>query len=74
MIGFFCECRGENFGARCEGTMRSFKGNGFAWLTPPTKTCTSTNVTFMFATTQAPAMLIYFGPMYEARPVSYADR
>jgi dynein heavy chain 2 len=66
--GFFCECRAGsgNYGARCEGTMRNFNGNGYVWLAPPIKTCTSTNVSVSFMTREPDAMIIYFGPMYAA--------
>lgn len=57
-----CACPKNYLGPRCQRTVRSFNGNGWAWF-EPLATQENSHLSLEFATFQPNGVLLYNGPL-----------
>ncbi|XP_049790107.1 neural-cadherin-like [Schistocerca nitens] len=57
-----CLCPSGYSGPKCQGTTRSFQGDGWAWYSP-LSTCDKSHLSIEFRTTEANGLLLYNGPV-----------
>lgn len=60
--GVKCTCSRGFTGPKCQQTVRSFRGNGWAWY-PPLDMCDNSHVGLEFITRKSDGILLYNGPI-----------
>ncbi|XP_021703018.1 neural-cadherin isoform X1 [Aedes aegypti] len=60
--GIRCSCPPGYSGPRCQQTVRSFRGNGWAWY-PSLDMCDKSHISVEFITTKAEGLIFYNGPI-----------
>lgn len=60
--GVKCTCTQGYTGPKCQQTIRSFRGNGWAWY-PPLDMCDNSHLSFEFITRKSDGVLFYNGPI-----------
>lgn len=60
--GVLCQCPHGYTGPRCQQTVRTFRGNGWAWY-PPLDMCETSHLSFEFVTRKSDGLLLYNGPI-----------
>lgn len=60
--GVKCTCPRGFSGPKCQQTIRSFRGNGWAWY-PPLDMCDNSHLSLEFITRKSDGILLYNGPI-----------